>query len=73
MSELNQLRRQFILEIKERIESARVAVLYTKYRDGKPYQYRYGGDLAEIKLELEGGYPTPEEAIAAWEREQAST
>ena len=43
--------------------------LFTEYRDGKPYAYRYGEDWVAMQLAMEGGYPTPEEAIAAWARE----
>ena len=69
MSELNQLRTQFIREVKEN----RMTQLYTKKLGSRPLQYRYGDESAATELWMEGGYPTPEEAIAAWEREQAST
>ena len=44
--------------------------MYTKYVDGKPYQYRYGESWRAMQLMVDGGYPTPEEAKAAWEAEQ---
>ena len=44
--------------------------MYTKYVDGKPYQYRYGESWRAMQLYVDGGYPTPEEAKAAWEAEQ---
>ena len=44
--------------------------MYIKYVDGKPYQYRYGESWRAMQLHVDGGYPTPEEAKAAWEREQ---
>lgn len=44
--------------------------MYTKYVDGKPYQYRYGESWRSMQLMIDGGYPTPEEAKAAWEAEQ---
>lgn len=69
MSELNQLRTQFIREVKEN----RMTQLYTKKLGSRPPQYRYGDESAATELWLEGGYPTPEEAIAAWEREQDNT
>lgn len=43
--------------------------LYTKYRDGVPVAYRYGDEWVAMQLYMEGGYPTPEEAIKAWEAE----
>lgn len=47
--------------------------MYTKYMDGKPYQYRYGESWRSMQLMVDGGYPTPEEAKAAWEAEQDKT
>jgi hypothetical protein len=44
--------------------------MYVKYVDGKPYQYRYGESWRSMQLMVDGGYDTPEEAKAAWEREQ---
>lgn len=44
--------------------------MYVKYVDGKPYQYRYGESWRAMQLHVDGGYPTPEEAKAAWEAEQ---
>jgi hypothetical protein len=69
MSELNQLRRQFILDLKEN----RMTQLYTKKLGDKPAQYRYGDESAATELWLEGGYPTPEEAVLAWAKEQSIT
>ena len=47
-----------------------MAELYIEYRDGIPVAYRYGEEWVAQQLLMEGGYPTPEEAIAAWEREE---
>ena len=47
-----------------------MAELYTEYRDGIPVAYRYGEEWVAQQLLMEGGYPTPEEAIAAWKREE---
>jgi len=44
--------------------------LYVEYIDGKPHAYRYGEDWVAMQLYVEGGYPTEEDAIAAWEEEQ---
>lgn len=44
--------------------------LYTEYRNGEPCAYRYGDEWVAMQLMMEGGYPTPEDAIAAWEKEQ---
>lgn len=44
--------------------------MYTKYVDGKPYQYRYGEPWRATQLMVDGGYDTPEEAKARWEAEQ---
>lgn len=84
MSELNQLRMQFIREIKaqraymelmERDGAVKPPEpqLFTKRMGDRPEEYRYGGENAAIALYLEGGYPTPEEAVAAWEKEQENT
>ena len=43
--------------------------MYVEYRDGKPHGYLYGPPWKAMELYMEGGYPTPEEAKAAWERE----
>ena len=43
--------------------------MYVEYRNGKPVAYRYGEEWVAMQLFMEGGYPTEEEAIAAWERE----
>lgn len=43
--------------------------MYTKYCDGRPVAYRYGESWVAVQLYCEGGYKTPEEAIAAYERE----
>lgn len=45
--------------------------LYIKYRGGTPYQYRYGDGREVMRLFIDGGYSTPEEAKKAWEREQS--
>lgn len=42
--------------------------LFIKYKGNQPYQYRYGEDIEATILMVEGGYPTEEEAIAAYER-----
>lgn len=47
-----------------------MAQMYVKYRDDTPVAYRYGEEWVAQQLLMEGGYPTEEEAIAAWEREQ---
>lgn len=44
--------------------------MYTEYRNGEPVAYRYGEPWVAMQLYCEGGYKTPEEAIAAWEREE---
>lgn len=44
--------------------------LYTLYRGDKPIAYRYGESWRAMQLAIDGGYPTPEEAKAAWEKEQ---
>lgn len=44
--------------------------MYTKYVDGKPYQYRYGEPWRATQLMVDGGYDTPEEAKARWEAER---
>ena len=44
--------------------------MYIEYRDGKPHGYLYGPPWKAMELYMEGGYPTPEEAKAAWEAEQ---
>ncbi len=44
--------------------------MYVEYRDGKPHGYLYGPSWKAWELLMEGGYPTPEEAKAAWEAEQ---
>ena len=43
--------------------------MWVEYRDGKPVAYRYGNGNAGVMLFLEGGYPTREEAMEAWEME----
>ena len=47
-----------------------MASLFIEYRDGKPHAYRYGDDWVAMQLAMEGGYPTEEEAVLAWYREQ---
>lgn len=45
--------------------------LYEKNFGGdRPPEYLYGPSWKAWELLMEGGYPTPEEAKAAWEREQ---
>lgn len=44
--------------------------MYVEYRDGKPHGYLYGPSWKAMELYMEGGYPTPEEAKAAWEVEE---
>ena len=44
--------------------------MYVEYRDGKPHSYLYGPSWKAMELYMEGGYPTPEEAKAAWEAEE---
>ena len=43
--------------------------MYVKYRGDAPVAYRYGDEWVAMQLFVEGGYPTPEEAIEAWNRE----
>ena len=43
--------------------------MFIKYRGDTPYKYYYGTDYAPLAFGDEG-YETPEEARAAWEREQ---
>ena len=43
--------------------------MYIEYRDGKPHAYRYGEEWVAMQLYIEGGYPTPEEALEAYTRE----
>lgn len=45
--------------------------LYIKYRGDTPYQYRYGDGSEVMRLFIDGGYSTPEEAKKAWEQEQS--
>lgn len=49
-----------------------MAQMYVEYRGDTPVAYRYGEEWVAQQLFMEGGYPTPEEAIAAWERESGS-
>ena len=44
--------------------------MYIEYRGETPVAYRYGEPWRAWQLLMEGGYPTPEEAKAAWEAEQ---
>ena len=41
--------------------------MYVEYRGDKPVAYRYGPSWVAWELYMEGGYPTPEEALEAWE------
>lgn len=43
--------------------------MYVEYRDGKPHGHLYGPSWKQWELLMEGGFKTPEEAKAAWERE----
>ena len=45
--------------------------MYTKYRGDVAVEYRYGEPWRAWQLMMEGGYPTPEEAKAAWEAERS--
>ena len=45
--------------------------MYVEYRGGKPHGYLYGPSWKQMELYMEGGYPTPEEAKAAWELEES--
>lgn len=47
-----------------------MAELYVEYREGTPVAYRYGEEWEAMRLYMEGGYKTAEEAIAAYERER---
>lgn len=45
--------------------------LYIKYQDDKPIAYAYGEEWVAMALYMDDiGYSTPEEAKAAWERDQ---
>lgn len=46
--------------------------MYVKYRGDCPVAFRYGEEWEATALFVDGGYPTSEEALAAWhmEREQ---
>lgn len=45
--------------------------MYTKYIGGVPVKYLYGPSWKAMELLMDdNGYNTPEEAKAAWEREQ---
>ena len=45
--------------------------LYEKNFGGdRPPEYLYGPPWKAMELYMEGGYPPPEEAKAAWEAEQ---
>ena len=43
--------------------------MYIKLRNDIPVAYRYGDEWVAAQLWIDGGYPTEEEAIAAWEKE----
>ena len=45
--------------------------MYTEYRNGEPAGYMFGPSWKAQELLMEGGYATPEEALAAWQREEA--
>lgn len=40
--------------------------VYTLLRDGVPVEYEYGPSWKAVKLRLDGGYPSAEEAKRAW-------
>ena len=42
--------------------------MYVEYHGDTPVAYRYGEEWVAMQLFIEGGYPTPEKAIEAWER-----
>ena len=44
--------------------------MYVDHRNGKPAAYRYGEPWVAMQLFMEGGFDTPEEAKAAWEKEK---
>lgn len=50
-----------------------MAELYIEYRNGKPHAYRYGEEWEAMRLAMEGGYPTEQEAREAYERERRDT
>ena len=43
--------------------------MYIKCIDDIPVAYRYGEPWVAAQLWIDGGYPTEEEAIASWEKE----
>ena len=45
--------------------------LYIKYKGETPYQYRYGDESEAVKLFIDGGYRTSEEAFEEWMNEKA--
>ena len=45
--------------------------LYTKTHGDQAKEYQYGPSWKAAELLVDGGYPTPEEAIEAWYRENA--
>ena len=45
--------------------------MYIEYRGDKPIAYRYGEPWVATQLFMEGGYPTPEEAMKHWEEWKA--
>jgi hypothetical protein len=44
--------------------------LFTKVCDDGRKEYRYGPESVAQKLHQEGGYSTPEAAVAAWKRDK---
>ena len=44
--------------------------LFIAYQGDTPVAYRYGEPWVAMQLLLEGGFDTPEEAKAAWEKEK---
>ena len=44
--------------------------LFTKVCGDGRKEYRYGPEWVAQKLQQEGGYTTPEEAVAAWKKDK---
>ena len=58
-----------VVENMEVVDEAEECHLYEKvFGDGERREYRYGPEWVAQQLFMEGGYPTPEEAKAAWLR-----
>lgn len=54
----------------EKADNEKTLQMYIGYRDNVPIKYRYGPPWAAVALMIDGGYDTPEAALAAWETEQ---